>query len=83
MLTFLAVAARRGLVVDAYEDHAVGVLEKNAAGVLAVTRVILNPVITWAGDAPSAETVQRLHEMSHKGCFIANSVKTEVVVGKS
>ena len=30
MLTFLAVASHKGFVVDTYEDHAVGHLEKNA-----------------------------------------------------
>ncbi|TBR21832.1 OsmC family peroxiredoxin, partial [bacterium] len=38
MLTFLAIASRKRLVVDSYEDAAVGILEKNAAGRLAVTR---------------------------------------------
>ena len=39
MLTFLAVAAKRKVSLDSYEDDAVGVLEKNAAGKLAITRV--------------------------------------------
>src|SRR5262245_53407299 len=39
MLTFLAIAARKGLVVDAYHDEAAGVLEKAAEGRLAITRV--------------------------------------------
>jgi organic hydroperoxide reductase OsmC/OhrA len=80
MLTFLAVAAKRGLVVDRYEDHAVGVLAKNEAGKLAITRVTLRPRIAWGGEPPPAETVARIHEASHRECFIASSVKTEVVV---
>ena len=44
MLTFLAVAAKRKLSLDSYEDDAVGVLEKNAAGKLAITRVTLRRV---------------------------------------
>jgi organic hydroperoxide reductase OsmC/OhrA len=80
MLTFLAIAAKRGLVVDRYEDDAVGILAKNGAGRLAVTRVTLRPRITWGGEAPPAETVARIHEASHRECFIANSVTTEVVV---
>ena len=39
MLTFLAIAARKRLVVERYEDAAVGLMEKNDAGKLAVTRV--------------------------------------------
>src|SRR5215475_7506521 len=48
MLTFLAIAAKRKTTLDSYEDEAVGYLEKNAAGRLAVTRVILRPKIKWA-----------------------------------
>ena len=49
MLTFLALAANKGFVLDSYEDDAVGHLEKNAAGKMAVTRVDLRPKITFSG----------------------------------
>src|SRR5512134_1904880 len=79
MLTFLAIAARRRLVVESYDDDAVGHMEKNAAGKLAVTRVELRPRIRFSGDKqPSAEELAKLHELSHRECFIANSVTTEV-----
>ncbi len=80
MLTFLAVAARDGLVVDSYDDAALGVLEKNESGRLAVTHVTLRPKVTFAGSQPDAEKVRQLHDVSHKGCFIAQSVKTVVTV---
>ncbi len=80
MLTFLAVAARRRLVVDRYEDSARGVLEKNDEGRLAITRVVLRPRIVFAGDPPDAAELARLHEMAHRGCFIANSVRCAVDV---
>jgi organic hydroperoxide reductase OsmC/OhrA len=81
MLTFLAVAAKRKLSLDAYEDDAVGVLEKNAAGKLAITRVTLRPKIVWSpGVAVSAEDLAKMHHDAHEGCFIASSVKTEVTV---
>jgi organic hydroperoxide reductase OsmC/OhrA len=81
MLTLLAICARRGVVVESYEDHAVGHLEKNAAGRLAVTRVTLRPRIVFAeGHRPDAEALAALHEQSHRGCFIANSVTTVVEV---
>ena len=51
MLTFLAIAARKRLVVDRYEDQAVGYLEKNADGKLAVTRVELRPQVSFAADS--------------------------------
>lgn len=81
MMTFLAVAARDGWVVDAYEDQALGYLEKNAEGRTAVTRVTLRPRVEFGGErAPDVETLRKLHEKAHRGCFIANSVKTEVSV---
>jgi organic hydroperoxide reductase OsmC/OhrA len=80
MLTFLSIAARKRLVVDSYDDHAVGVMAKNPAGRLAITEVTLNPKITWSGPAPAPETLARLHHLSHQECFIANSVTTETRV---
>ena len=81
MLTFLAVAAKRKLSLDSYRDEAVGVLEKNAEGKLAITRVTLRPKIVWSGGASvSAADVEKMHHDAHVGCFISNSVKTEVVV---
>jgi hypothetical protein len=50
MLTFLAIACRQKFVVDSCEDAAVGHMEKNAAGKLAITRVELRPKIVWGGD---------------------------------
>lgn len=78
MLTFLAVCARKRLVVESYEDAAEGVLEKNAEGHLAVTRVTLRPRVQFSGDAP--ESLAALHKIAHEQCFIANSVRTEVTV---
>ena len=81
MLTFLAVAANKGFVVDSYEDAAVGHLEKNAQGKLAVTRVELHPKIAFGGaKQPAAADLDALHEKAHKECFIANSVSTDVRV---
>ena len=81
MLTFLAVAAKRKLSLDSYHDDAVGVLEKNAAGKLAITRVTLRPKIQWsAGVTVSAEVLAQLHHDAHENCFVANSVTTEITV---
>lgn len=80
MLTFLALAARRRLVVDRYTDRAVGYLEKNAEGRLAITRVELRPEVLFAPEAPSDEVVAALHHEAHEQCFIANSVRTQVTV---
>ena len=80
MLTFLAIAARKRLVVDRYRDAAEGVLEKNADGKLAVTRVVLHPNVSFGSRAPSPEALEKIHELAHKECFIANSVRTSVTV---
>jgi organic hydroperoxide reductase OsmC/OhrA len=83
MLTFLAVAAIGGFVVESYEDEAVGHLEKNAAGKMAITRVELRPKIAFGGaKQPTPADLERLHDKAHKECFIANSVTTEVTVAK-
>lgn len=80
MLTFLAVASKKRLTVDSYEDDAEGVLEKDEAGRLAVTRVTLRPRVRFGGPAPSPEELRALHDAAHRNCFIANSVRAAVSV---
>lgn len=80
MLTFLALCARSGHTVSAYADEAVGVLEKNDEGRLAVTRVTLRPWIRFRGTPPDSDARHRLHQLAHERCFIANSVTTDVAV---
>jgi organic hydroperoxide reductase OsmC/OhrA len=81
MLTFLAICTKRKLSLDSYRDEAVGYVEKNEQGRLAVTRVILRPRITWSqGIAVPAADLEKLHHQAHENCFIANSVKTNVMV---
>jgi organic hydroperoxide reductase OsmC/OhrA len=46
-----------------------------------VARVLLNPVIRFqAGREPDASVFDGLHHAAHSQCFIANSVRTEIVV---
>jgi organic hydroperoxide reductase OsmC/OhrA len=80
MLTFLAICARKRLVVDSYTDAAVGYVGKNSAGRLAITHIELSPVVSYAGDAPAAATIEAIHRRSHEQCFIANSIRTRVTV---
>lgn len=80
MLTFLALAARDGLVVDRYRDAAVGYMGRNADGKMAVTRVVLRPKVSFGFPVPSPEALGKLHEIAHGECFIANSVRTSVAV---
>ena len=81
MLTFLALAAKKRFSLDSYTDEAVGYLEKNDKGRLAVTRVLLRPQVQWSpGISVSPADLDSLHHQAHEGCFIANSVKTDVTV---
>jgi len=81
MLTFLAIACKQKFVLDEYTDEAIGHMEKNAEGKLAITRVTLQPKIKFSGDKqPSAEELDKMHHAAHEDCFIANSVKTEITV---
>ncbi|MEG0883953.1 MAG: OsmC family protein, partial [Janthinobacterium sp.] len=78
MLFFLSLAAQRGYVIDDYRDAAVGELGKNAAGRLAMTRIVLRPRIVFAGEAPSPEALAALHHAAHERCYIANSLTADV-----
>jgi organic hydroperoxide reductase OsmC/OhrA len=81
MLWFLSLAAKQGFVVDRYADEAFGVMAPNADGKLAFTRITLRPRIEFAGARrPSAGELAALHHEAHDECFIANSLKCEVVV---
>ena len=81
MLTFLAVCANRGYVVDSYVDDAVAVLDRNADGKMAVVKATIAPKVTFSGDKqPASDEYAKLHERAHQACFIANSVKTQVEV---
>jgi organic hydroperoxide reductase OsmC/OhrA len=82
MLTFLAIACKQKFVLDEYVDEAVGLMEKNAEGRLAVTKVTLKPKLKWSGREPTPEELDKMHHTAHDQCFIANSVKTEVTVAK-
>jgi len=76
MLSFLAIAAKKKMTVQSYQDDAVGFLE-NDGGTLWMTRVILRPKVVCDAD-PAA--LEQIHHAAHEACFIANSVKTQVTV---
>ena len=81
MLTFLAIAAKKKFVLDEYVDEAVGHMEKNAEGRLAITRVTLRLRLKFSGDKkPTAQEIEEMNHMAHEQCFIANSVKTEITI---
>lgn len=81
MLFFLSLAARAGLVVDAYRDNAVGIMDKNADGKKAMTLITLRPAITFGGERqPGRAELDALHHDAHEQCYIANSIKADVVI---
>lgn len=81
MLTFLAVAELQGYRVASYEDEPIGQLDKTSAGVMAITKVTLSPIIKFFGDrVPTEEAVNKIHASAKKNCFIGNSVNTEIVL---
>ena len=80
MLFFLSIAAQRGFVVERYEDSAVGLMEKNELGKIAMTRITLTPRITFDGTAPNEQELAAIHHTAHDKCYIANSIRAEVVV---
>lgn len=81
MLTFLHVASKAGFLVDRYEDKAVGTMAKNEKGIPWVKTITLRPEIAYGGGKiPTPEEAAQLHHKAHDYCFIANSVKSEVLV---
>jgi len=80
MLWFLSLTARQGYVVAEYRDEAEGMMQKNAEGKLAITEVILRPVVRFDGDNPETKVFDDLHQQAHQKCFIAHSVKTAITI---
>jgi organic hydroperoxide reductase OsmC/OhrA len=76
MLAYLALAARRGVVVIAYEDEAQGTMlvEKGAGR---FTEVMLRPKVTMR-EGGDKELALALHRDAHSDCFIAASVNFPV-----
>ena len=81
MLTFLAVASKSGYIVDAYTDQPSAILEKNEDNKLVIATINLKPLITFSGaKIPDDIQLKSLHDKAHHNCFIANSIKSAVVI---
>ncbi|MCB2137702.1 MAG: OsmC family protein [Rhodobacteraceae bacterium] len=78
MLWFLDFARQAGLSVGHYHDRAEGRLTMSG-GKVWIPRVTLNIRVTWAGTPPDVAAHDALHHKAHAACFIANSVRTEIV----
>ena len=81
MLWFLDVAAQAGFLVAAYRDEAEGVLEAGPDGKVMMTRVTLRPKAEFTGERrPTPAELANLHHRAHEACFIASSVKSQVLI---
>lgn len=84
MLWFLSIAAKQAYVVDSYVDHAVGRMEKNGAGKMVISKVTLRPAVAFSGEkVPDDAALDVLHHQAHEECYIANSVRSEIVVERA
>jgi organic hydroperoxide reductase OsmC/OhrA len=80
MLFFLQIAAKRKFIVDKYVDQAIGVMDKDSNGKTSITKVTLRPYVKFSGGKyPTIQQLEKMHHQSHEQCFLANSVKTEIV----
>lgn len=80
MLWFLSLAQEAGWEVARYADSARGRMGRDDRGKIAVTKIRLSPDIAFTGRQPSAEELAALHHAAHEACFIANSLRTEIVI---
>ncbi len=79
MLWFLDFARRDGLVLTQYTDKAVGRMERDQNGKMWIARIDLNIAAVFQGAQPDPQRLAVLHHQAHEACFIANSVRTEIV----
>lgn len=79
MLTFLSIAAKKQLKVLSYIDQPQGTVDKNENGAMAMTKIVLRPRVVFEADV-SAEEVQAIHDSTLGHCFVANSLKSEIVI---
>jgi organic hydroperoxide reductase OsmC/OhrA len=78
LLSFLAVAARARVDVVEYDDDAEGEMPEGERPTRLI-RIVLRPRITVRGEVDPAR-LAHLAEVAHRECYIANSLRTEVVV---
>ena len=81
MMTFLALASKMKWPVLNYYDKAIAFLDKNSKGKMSVTKIELNPKITFKDDFKvSHDEMTKMQDRSHRYCFIANTLSKEVEV---
>jgi organic hydroperoxide reductase OsmC/OhrA len=78
LLSFLAEAATAGVEVVRYTDEAEAFMPVTREP-LWVQRIVLRPHVVVRGDVDDAEVIRLLHA-GHDGCFIANSLRSEIAL---
>ena len=80
MLSFLWVVSKHRFVAESYEDNAVGEMATTDMGKQWISKITLDPQIVWIGNTPTTEELAHMHHEAHEICYIANSIKSEIVV---
>lgn len=78
LLAFLAVAARAGVDVLDYRDTADATMD-DAVAPVSIGVIHLRPVITVRAGTDHARVTELVHQ-GHEECYIANSLRTQVLV---
>jgi organic hydroperoxide reductase OsmC/OhrA len=79
MLWYLHLCAVSGVVVLDYRDEPEGLMIEEANGSGAFSRIVLRPSVRLAGSS-SEQRALELHHEAHMMCFVANSVKCEIMI---
>jgi organic hydroperoxide reductase OsmC/OhrA len=77
MLWYLHLCLVAGIIIESYEDNAIGMMEETANGSGKFTEVTLYPIVT-VRDTSMIEKANTLHHEANKMCFIANSCNFEI-----
>ena len=81
MMTFLALAAKMNWPVIGYSDNAIATLGKNSKGLMSVTKLELNPKVTFLDKFKiDSEEMKKVQDRAHRYCFIANSLSKEIKI---
>ena len=78
MLTFLSLVAKNSIAILEYADAPVAILD-TVEKVTFVTEIRLSPTIL-VGKGTDISTTRALFEKAHKYCFVANSIRSRVVM---
>jgi len=76
MLSYLAIAARAGVLVLDYTDRATAIMTFKD-GKMRITEATLRPIVTFASGT-NLDKTSTFHERANQECFIASSVNFPV-----